>query len=568
MPQDLLTLKTLVKELDFFLAGGKIQKINQPEKDEVRFVVYNNGTSYTVVASANPNAARLHIATDKKENPYSAPAFCMLLRKHLIGATLTHASVYNDDRIARFDFIGKTEMHDLKNFTVLAELMGRYSNVILLDENFVILDSLVHVGISENGRRIIMPGAKYVAQPKGNKAELYDKKGIYDRLSKSNKPTLFDALLSSVNGLSKESAKEIVYRVGNASDPYSEAAEIITFFDDIYGKSQFKPCVFNDYGDFFVTPYLSLGNENDFVYFPSLNGAANACFVRADKSLRDKNRFKDALLLTKRHRDKLKKKIDIANEKLKECDDMEAVRISGELLSNNVYKVRRGATEITVENYYDDMRPLTIKLNPAKSPQENVTAYFNRYNKLKRAKEVSLKQRDDYTKELDYVESVLETILRAEASDADNINEELVSLNIIKKPQGKKRGKQDVKCPPKTFTAGGFTVYVGTNNILNNEVTFKIGRSYDVWLHVKNHHGSHVIIRKNNENDVIPDEVLLKAAQTAAYFSETRASDNVAVDYTLRMNVRRIKDAGVGMVNYSDYKTVFVTPENHCRDNL
>lgn len=236
MPQDLLTLKTLQKELNSLLAPGKIQKINQPEKDEVRFVVYSGGTSYTLVASANPNAARIHIAYDKKENPYSAPAFCMLLRKYLLGATIKDISIAGDDRVFRISLSARTEMQDVKDFFVVVELMGRYSNVILLDENDIILDALVRIGVSEKGRRVIMPGAKYTPQPKGDKAELYDKEGIKSRLEKSDKKTLYDALLSSVNGLSKQSAKEIAFLSENAENPVDKAIEEITFFDEIFGK--------------------------------------------------------------------------------------------------------------------------------------------------------------------------------------------------------------------------------------------------------------------------------------------------------------------------------------------
>ena len=242
---------------------------------------------------------------------------------------------------------------------------------------------------------------------------------------------------------------------------------------------------------------------------------------------------------------------------------MENVRISAELLANNQYKISRGEPSVTVENYYDDMRPITIKLDVTKTPAQNVQHLFNKYNKLKRAKEISREQIEEYSKELDYVNSILDALSRAELSDAENIKDELVALKIIKKQGGNGRKKVVQKSAPKTYEKDGFTIYVGTNNVLNNEVTFKIGRSYDVWLHVKNHHGSHVIIRKNSENDVIPDSVLSSAAETAAYFSEASNSENVAVDYTERRNVRRIKDAGLGMVNYDDYKTIFVTPKNN-----
>ena len=212
------------------------------------------------------------------------------------------------------------------------------------------------------------------------------------------------------------------------------------------------------------------------------------------------------------------------------------------------------------------MRPITIPLDVTKSPQQNAAALFNKFNKLKRAKVISAEQLTVYSAELDYTLSILDSLTRAEIADVEEIKEELVNLKIIKKTQPKRGGKQPEKAQPKSFiTPDGHTVLVGTNNVMNNLLTFKTARSYDIWFHVKNHHGSHVIIRKNDETEGICEEDLLLAAQTAAYFSEAASSDNVAVDYTERRNVRRIKDGGFGMVNYDNYKTVFVTPKNNIK---
>ncbi len=569
MPSDLLTLKILAAELDKLLAGGKVQKITQPEKDEVRFVV-RSGANFTLVASANPNAPRLHITDDKKENPYAAPSFCMLLRKHLTGATLTGIRTFNDDRIIAVGFLNRTELFDIKPFTLFVELMGRYSNLILCDENNKILDCMVKIGFDADARRILMPNVTYSAPDKGGKAELYQPEKIAELLSKSTEQNPVKAVMQCVNGLSKQTAAEVVFR-SSLVNPYAEervnsAVLEITKLNDLTAENGLKPCTLPDYSDFFVIPYISIKPEDEYKFFPTLNGAVNACFTLADNKIRKDNYGKEIITLVKRHRDKLIKKIAIAEEKLAECEGMENVRIMAELLTANIYKVKRGDKSVIVENYYDEMRPLTIPLDGAKSPQQNAAQLFNKFNKLKRAKVITAEQLAQNTAELNYTLSILDALSRAEIADIEEIKEELYSLKILKKPQTRRTDKTPAKAQPKSFvTPDGHTVYVGTNNVMNNEVTFKIGRSYDIWLHVKNHHGSHIIIRKNDENEVISDDNLLLAAQTAAFFSEAAAGDNVPVDYTERRNVRRIKDAGLGMVNYDNYKTLFVTPKNNIK---
>lgn len=560
MPSDLLTYKVLASELDSLLKGGKIQRITQPEKDEVRLTVRSAAT-YNLVISVNPNAPRLHVADDKKDNPYTAPTFCMLLRKHLSGSVLNGIEIFNCDRIFKLSFTGKSEMQDVRSFSLYVELMSRYSNIILTDENDKILDSAVRLGLSLEAKRIIMPNVKYLPPEKGDKAELFQYGKIAEKLSAAASGDLVSDLLKSVNGLSRESAAEIVFRARKNTVGETESlVEQITFFNDIYQNNKLIPCALPDYSNFFVTPYLSLMPENDYVKFDSLNAAVNACFTLSDKKIRKESYAKDIVVLVRRHRDKLLKKIGYAEEKLKECANMEKSRVLGELLTANLYRVKKGDKSVTVENYYDEMKPCAIPLDVTKSPQQNAASYYNKYNKLKRAEDFSNKQLEQYKLELNYINSVWDALSRADISDVEDIKEELKKLKIIKTKSAKKGEKKPAKSQPKSFECGGFKIYVGTNNILNNEVTFKLGRSFDIWLHVKEHHGSHVIIRKNAETDVVPESVIAKAAQAAAFYSEASKSDNVAVDYTERRNVRRIKDGGPGMVTYENYKTVFVKP--------
>lgn len=568
MPSDLLTYKILAKELDDLLRNGKVQKINQPERDEVRFSIYND-CNYTLVISYNPSAPRIHIADDKKDNPYTPPALCMLLRKYLTGATVTGIGIFNDDRIFKIDFLGKTELMDARRYIMYCELMGRYSNLVFCDENNKVLDCAVRLGFEAKAKRSLMPGLTYSAPEKGGKAELYEYEKIKNSLTETSEDNAVGALLKSVNGLSKQSAAEIIMRA-DAPYPFDKngaikIAEQITFFNDIYKSSAFIPCVLPDYSDYFVTPYLSLNTADQYKKYPSLNGAVNACYILADKKIRIDSYSKNILNLTKRHRDKLKKKIKFAEVKSAECADMESVRINAELISANIYKIKRGDKSVTVQNYYDEMRDKTIPLDVSKSPQQNAAALYNKFNKLKRAKVITEQQLADYKRELDYTLSILEELSRADMADINDIKEELVQLKIIKKPQLKRGEKKPARAMPKSYEVDGHTIIFGTNNVQNNEVTFKIGRSFDIWMHIKNHHGCHLIIKKNDENEVISDNILLSAAETAAYYSEAKNGENTAVDYTDRKFVRRIKNAGPGMVTYDNYMTVFVTPKDNSK---
>ncbi len=563
MPTDLLTLKGLAYELDNLLSGGRIQKITQPEADEIRLEIKNNGERYTLVISANAVAPRCHLTSDKKDNPQTAPAFCMHLRKYLLSAEIKKISLSNDDRIFRFDLEGRDELRENKTYSLFFEQMSRYSNIILTLSNGKISDCLHRVNLEENAKRILIPTAKYEFPEKGNRAELYEYEKIFEYLLHTTETDAQQAVLKSINGLSKLSAEELVFR-SKLSYPYDENGinrfiETLTYFNSIFEKSLQKPSVLSNFDDFFVTPYECL-NDVKYISCPTLNQAAEQHFFRCDRKSRIQTSSKDILVVAKRHRDKIVKKISFAKDKLTECENMENIKLFGELLTSNLYKLKKGDKSVEVENYYDNYSPVTIALDEKKTPQQNAAAYYNKYSKLKRAEAFARQQLEEYTVQLDYIESIVEELSRADTTDIPDIKTELMNLGIIKKQLPQKGAKRPLPAQPKEFEISGYKVYVGTNNVLNNTVTFDIGRSYDIWLHVKNHHGSHAIIYKNQENDSVPEEVISKVAAIAAFYSSARLSQNVAVDYTERRNVKRCKGAGLGMVNYQNYKTVYVNP--------
>jgi Predicted RNA-binding protein homologous to eukaryotic snRNP len=563
MPQDLITIKCLAAELDYALKGSRVTKITQPESDELRFELKKNGNKLTLVVSANPAAPRLHLATDKKDNPYNAPAFCMHLRKYLTGAEVTSVAAANDDRIFKISFAARDELNFNRDYMLFFEQMSRYSNIILTTADGIVSDCLHRVNFDVEAERVLVPTAAYVFPKKADKAEAYDCSAVKSRLLATTESTPFNALIKNVNGLSKATANELILKSG-LTVPVTEAGadkliDALAPFNEGIKSELFNPCVSADFSDYFLFPYDCI--RTDYIFCDTLNEAAERYYEKSDKISRIKRKAKDIIALVKRHRDRLVKKLGFANEKLAECENMESEKLKGELLTANLFRLKKGDASVTLQNYYDDYKPIDIPLDVKKTPQQNAAAYYTKYAKLKRAKVFAEEQVSEYDAELKYVNSILEELDRADLQDIPDIRQELMNLGILKKQALKKGEKRPLPSRPKEYAIGDYSVFVGTNNILNNLVTFDIGRSFDLWLHVKTEHGAHVIIRKNNESDIIPDEVIASAARIAAFYSSAKNSENVAVDYTERRNVRRIKGAGAGMVSYINYQTVFVNPD-------
>lgn len=567
MPSDLFTIKCLCAELNDMLSCGRVQKVTQPETDEIRIEIKNRGERLTLVISANPVAPRCHLSSDKKDNPISAPTFCMLLRKYLLSCEVKSVSVANDDRIFCFEFEGRDELCDNKVYKLYFELMSRYSNIILTNSDGQIFDCLHRINFDANIDRVLVPTIKYSFPKKADKAELNEYDKISEKLLSCAETSALNAILQSINGLSKQTANEFIYRscfsMPANNENIAKLLNEIKLFNEIYNSTLYKPAVLSNYSDFFATPYLSLKADNEYILCKTLNEACELTTFQADKKVRIDSNSKDIVLATKRYRDKLVKKIGFATEKLAECENMENIKISGELLMSNLYKLKKGDTFALIDNYYDEYKPTKITLDEKKTPQQNATSYYTKYAKLKRAKSICEQQVSDYTTELEYINSILESLERASLSDVVDIKQELSAIGVIKKQPLQKGSKKPMPSKPKSFLINGYCVYVGTNNALNNTVTFELGRSYDIWFHIKNLHGSHAIIRKNSEDESISSDVILKVAEICAYYSTARNSQNVAIDFTERRNVKRIKGGGLGMVNYQNYKTVFINPNPH-----
>lgn len=567
MPNDYITIKALVYELDGMLKGGKIDKVNMPEKDEVALLTRSKGVNNILTLSCNANNPRLHIGGDKKQNPAVASSFCMHLRKHITGGIIENVRLLGEDRIVCFDIVSHNEMRDEVRFCLIAEMMGRYSNILLVKQNGTISDTLKQVSYDTMTKRCLLPGAKYALPPQ-NKLLPTQRQEIEKLLKTYNSGDLAKFLISNVAGLALITARQIVSdsEIDNNATALDDSqiknlCDTIDIYLNINESQKYSPCVFREKGvckDFFVTPYKEFGELEK---TSTLNDAIVLCTVEKDREERKLDRTKflkkayDSLIK------KLNSKLAKDHEKLVECEQTENIKKYGELILSNIYAIKKGDKEATVTDYYSPDSPLIkIKLDERLTPQQNSQAYFKKYAKLKRTYEVVSKQIEELKDTLSYAQSIASAIAVCSTDDEiEEIRQELVELGALKKIKTQKSKYKPSQ--PIAYEVKDFVILVGKNNIQNEKLTFKVANGSDIWIHTQKVHGSHVIIFA--EGREIPDEIIQIGCEIAAYYSQGKDSDKIACDYTQRRNLRRHPSGKPGMVLYTTYKTAAVKPDEH-----
>ncbi len=567
MPLDATCVACMVQELRARLADGRIDKIYQPERDEITLAVRTPRENLRLVISAGHANPRLHITEVRKKNPQDAPMFCMLLRKHLAGGKITDISQPDFERMIRFTVSIYNEMGDRTERFLHAEFTGRNPNIILTDENGKIIDAAHHVDLSSG--RGILPGLTYSPPPLQDKANplSVDFEACFEKLSSMPEALAAKAFVTLFRGLSPMAARCIAAESCNSEDAPVRGNEealargFVRFFDNVRA-GVFAPSLL-------LTPE---GTAADFTaYEPtahkdvmhiergeSLSAVMDAFFARRDQN--DRMRQKGASLKKRALSllERLHKKIGIHEATLADTENMDKYRIFGEILCANLYRVEPGAAEVTLENFYEDMQPIRIPLDKTKNASANAQLYFKKYRKLKTAAVVVCEELARAREEAAYMETVLEAISRAEDEDAlAEIRREMAAGGYIKEETRSKKQKE-APAAPLRFEIEGFSVLVGRNNRQNDLVTLRLSRADDLWLHVKNMPGSHVLIQTNRGE--VPDSVVRTAAQLAAYYSAGRDSAQVPVDYTAVKNVWKPSGAKPGMVLYEKQHTVYVTP--------
>lgn len=560
MGSDFLALSALADELNAALKGARTDKIVQPETDEIRLYLRAGGRSRCLVASCNAGAPRIHLTETRKKNPVTAPNFCMLLRKYLAVSMIEEVGMWSDDRIVFVRFTARTEMKDSAVYYLFAEIMNRYSNLVFTDENLTILDAVKHLGPDDGGGHIVLRGVKYrpPEQPKPN----YRTEKAAELVADFAGGDLHRYILDNISGFSGVTVSEILRRADIASDhpaPLSkdEKSRLTGLFaelSDVTSQPYYSPCVAGG-KDVLPFPYGVTNRET--VLYPTISAAFDALNTEIDGELRNKARLKALTTAAKRVCTRTEKNIAIDRERLAECENMEKYRVMGELVVTNIYKIKKGDTSLTCTDYYTG-EEVTIPLDERLSPSKNSAAYFNRYNKLKRTKEFTEKKLESDLLLLEYAQSVTEELehLPHDAS-TEQIEEELERLGGIRRKSQKGKVRREKAEPPYEFDVQGFTVLAGKNNLQNEELTFRTASSGDLWLHLKNSHGAHVVVL--TEGKPVPDGVIRVAAEIAAHTAGAPSE----VDYTQRRFVKRRPAGHPGQVIYTDFKTVIATPNLH-----
>ena len=585
MAFDGIVVHTIAKELDNLLAGGRIDKIHQPEKDTVTIGIRTKGGAYRLLLCANPSYPRVHLMSNSMENPKNPPMFCMLMRKHIGSGKITKVDQMDFERIIRIHIESYDEMGYLTEKVLICELMGKHSNIILINAEGKIIDSVYHVDLSVSSVRQILPGLIYTSPPSQGKDNplTASKEDIKSRLTKDSTP-LYKRLMDSFSGISPLMAREAVFRATGYTDKSGEdvtseeidkTAYIFYMMIQNVAEGRLTPTVVWDKDSGKLIDFNALGigqfeSMADARAFDTINEAAEAFYLKKSAMQSLKQKSYDLMKFVTNSIERCLKKLQIEEETLQKAENMDKYKVYGDLITANIYRLSQGDKSLVCENFYSEQgEEVTIPLKEELTPSQNAQRYYKRYNKEKTAREETLKQKELNLKEIDYLESVREAIELAESSEEISmIRAELTEGGYLKARGGRKLPKKKALPTPMHFVSDdGYDIYVGKNNIQNDYVTLKLSRSTDIWFHTKSIHGSHAIVRTPDAMQV-PDRTYMQAAALAAYYSKARASKSVPVDYTEVKNVKKPSGAKPGMVIYVNYNTIYADPDEELAKRL
>lgn len=592
MPFDGIVAKSIVDELSEKLASGRIEKVLQPEADEIVLLVRAWNKNHKLVLSASANYPRIHLTEAVKENPAAPPVFCMLLRKHLSGARILSFEFHDYERIIGIVVESTNELGDVSEKKLVIEIMGRYSNIILLNSENKILDAIKHIDADISSVREVMPARPYVLPPAQDKISpsRLNTAALLEHLDASTQ-TVDKFLLENIKGFSPLLCREVCHRAeiegrtGAAALEPNKREALKNALDGILqeiNQSVYSPCVvFEDEQRQKPLDFHCLGihQYRHVLELESISEVLDAFYSSRDHAERLKQKKSDLHKVLNTSIERCTKKLAIQQQTLRDVADRENLRLFGELITANIHAIPQNIKSVSLLNYYSDTgEHIDIPLDPNRLPQENAQRYYKKYAKAKSTFSYTTRQLEDSQRELEYLESVLQLLDNCSAlREMDEVRQELSEqgyMTLRKKSPGKKRtGKKAAGKKPAALTdplrfksSDGFDIYVGKNNKQNDYLTLKFAQSNDIWLHTKSIPGSHVIIKKNGLE--LPDKTLEEAAALAAWHSKARISSNVSVDYTAVKNVSKPSGAKPGMVIYVNYKTAVVTPEKELIDRL
>ena len=579
MALDGLTLGFIKNELSAYIIGSKVEKVHQPSKNELVLILRTRNGAFRLYLSCDGQSPRVHLTSYNIENPKTPPMLCMMLRKRLVGANLISIEQAWRDRILIFTFDGTTEIGDKTKYYLVCEIMAQKSNIIFLDENKKIIDSFKRVDETKSSVREILPGLQYELPPMLEKCDLFcdSSEVITEKILENSGKMLSKSVLDVIGGISPIVSREIAYRAVFGDKSVSELTiierervlcEVKTLIEEIKSPKAYLISVpDNKTFDFSFTKIRQYGKEADVTEFGSFCELLDDFYYEKDKLLRVKRKACDLFKLLNNAVERTSRKINNRRLELEKSEKREQLRIFAELLTANQYKFSQKQSSYEVENYYDNNNVLTIPADPALTCQQNAQKYFKDYKKAANAEKMLHSLIEEGEGELVYLDSVLDTLTRAETErEISEIRTELQDGGYLKIKKNSKIKKEKTLPPLEFESTDGFRILVGRNNIQNDVLTLKTAKNYDMWLHVQKQAGSHTVICSDNKE--ITETAIREAAVIAAYHSKSVNSSSVAVDYTIIKNVKKPVGAKPGKVIYNTYNTVYVTPQKELVEKL
>ena len=576
MALDGMFLSFLVKAVNDLLAGAKVDKIHQPSKNELVFIMRTRGGMHKLYFTADANSPRFAVVDKVPENPQTPPMLCMLFRKRLVGATLLSVEQFGLDRIAFFNFDATNEIGDRVKLTLAVEIMAQHSNVILFGEDNRIVDALRRVDAEKSSYRLVLPGAQYKFPPAQDKADLREAapEVACEAVLSCESSKLSSAILKSIQGVSPLLSRELAYRVcgddkGVAELSTDEKMNLLCELSSLKNmlvNGISEPAMVLDESnkpmEFSFMPITQYGGGLKVIKKANVFDLLEGFYSERDRMLRTRSKGAELFKMLDNAIERTARKLNNQHEDLRRCEDRDAIRINAELITSAQYRLQKGLSVYEVENYYDDNNVVKITVDPALTPSQNAQKLYKDYHKACTAENMLVKLIEEGEQDLAYLESVRDMLSRSTLErEFGEIKDELISQGFIKpKKSGKKQMKKQALPPLEFKTSQGLTVLVGRNNIQNDKLTFKTGRRGDMWLHAQKCPGSHVLLLA--EGKEIPDDAIVEAAEIAAYYSSAKDGTVVTVDYTDVKNIKKPNGAKPGFVVYYTYYSVNVKPKD------
>jgi len=574
MPFDGVLTNRIAQELNNILIGGRIGKIHQLGRDTVVIQVRTAGENHRLLLSCNASSARIHLTQRQFENPDSPPVFCMLLRKHFMGGIIKGINTSGFERVVTIEVEVTEELGDRTTKKLIIEIMGRHSNIIILNKDNYIIDAMKHVDNEVNRVRELLPARAYVLPPPQDKLDPASD-DTPDMLLKSapqcgRKVESF--LLDNLKGFSPVLCREICFRAGiDESKPANKLAfrELLritealrNLMDELTGDEIFPAVIFDNTEKPVDFHYIKLLQYSSHKRFDTISGAVEEFFSLKNSNEFNNQKAKNLHATVSKLLEKCEKRLAINLQTYEENKNFDEYRLFGELITANIYSLSKGMDKASVMNYYSEKgESVDILLYKDKSPQQNAQNYFKKYNKARTAFLYAKNEIAVIKDEITYLESILFAIENSKNTEQlSEIQTELLEQGYIKHMDKKSRKSPPAKILPlRLISKDGFEIFIGQNNKQNDKLTLKLARHEDIWFHVKNFAGAHVVIK--TEGQEVPDSTLIEAAQYAAWYSKAKSASKVEVDYTNIRNVKKPSGAKPGMVNYVNYHTVVVTPK-------